>query len=51
VGGGLTTNQTVNFTLNPGLTAASNYAVTVSGAGITSLPIFVTITQAEINKQ
>jgi hypothetical protein len=51
VGGGLTTPQTVNFTLNAGLTTPGNYALTVVGAGIASLPIFVNITQAEINKQ
>jgi hypothetical protein len=51
VGGGLTTPQTVNFTLNPGLTVPGNYALTVGGAGIGSLPVFVNITQAEINKQ
>ena len=51
VAGGLTTPQTVNFTLNPGMTTPGNYAVTVIGAGIASLPVFVNITQSEINKQ
>lgn len=51
VGGGLTAPQTVNFTLNPALTTPGNYALAVGGAGIASLPVFVNITQAEINKQ
>ncbi len=46
-----TSPQTVNFTLNPNLATPGNYAVIVSGAGISSFPIFVNITQAEINKQ
>ena len=51
VGGGLTTPQTVNFTLNSALTVPGNYALTVGGAGIASLPVFVNITQSEINRQ
>jgi hypothetical protein len=51
VGGGLTATQTVNVTLNPGLTAPGTYAMTVVGAGIASFPVFVNITQAEIDKQ
>ena len=51
VGGGLSATQTVNVTLNPALTTPGTYAMTVAGAGIASLPIFVNITQAEINKQ
>jgi hypothetical protein len=51
VSGGLTTPQTVNFTLNPALTTPGNYALAIGGAGIASAPVFVNITQAEINKQ
>jgi hypothetical protein len=51
VAGGLTSPQTVNFTLNPTLTTPGNYALAVGGAGIASAPVFVNITQAEINKQ
>jgi hypothetical protein len=40
--------QTVNFTLNPVVTAG-NYALTVVGAGIPSFPVFVNITQNEVN--
>jgi hypothetical protein len=40
--------QTVNFTLNPAVTAG-NYALTVVGAGIPSFPVFVNITQNEVN--
>jgi hypothetical protein len=43
--------QTVNFTLNPSLVTPGTYSVVVSGAGIASFPIFLNITQAEINKQ
>jgi hypothetical protein len=43
--------QTVNFTLNPALVTPGNYAVIVSGAGISSFPVFLNITQAEINQQ
>lgn len=50
VAGGLTTPQTVNFTLNPAMTTPGNYVLTVVGAGIASVPLFVNITQAEINK-
>ncbi len=46
-----TAPQTVNFTLNPTLVTPGNYSVIVSGAGISSFPVFVNITQAEINKQ
>jgi hypothetical protein len=46
---GGSTLQTVNFTLNPGL-PAGNYSVIVSGAGISSFPLFVNITQDEVNK-
>jgi hypothetical protein len=41
--------QTVNFTLNPSL-PAGNYSVIVSGAGISSFPLFVNITQDEVDK-
>ncbi len=53
VGGGLSASatQTVNVTLNPALTTPGTYAMTVIGAGIASLPLFVNITQSEINKQ
>ncbi len=44
------TPETVNFTLNPGVTPG-NYLVYVSGAGISSLPTVVNITSAEVNKQ
>jgi len=40
--------QTVNFTLNTAVTAG-NYELTVVGSGIPSFPIFVNITQHEIN--
>ena len=49
VGGG-STPQTVDFTLHPSVTPG-NYSVVVSGAGISSFPLFINITQAEINKQ
>jgi hypothetical protein len=48
VDGGLTQNQTVTFTLNP-LVTAGNYLLTVSGAGIMSNPIVVSITAAQLN--
>ena len=51
VGGGITTPQTVTVTLNPAMTTPGNYAMIVGGAGISSLPTIVNITQAEINKQ
>jgi hypothetical protein len=44
------TPQTVNFTLNPAVTAG-NYVLIVSGAGISSFPVAVNITQAEVNGQ
>ena len=42
--------QTVSFTLNPAM-PAGNYSAVVSGAGISSFPVFVNITQAEVNRQ
>ena len=45
-----TVTQTVNFTLNPSL-PAGNYSAIVSGAGISSFPIVVSITQAEVSGQ
>ena len=48
--GGSTLPQTVNFTLNPAL-PAGNYAVIVSGGGISSLPVAVKITQGQVNPQ
>ena len=48
--GSSTVTQTVNFTLNPTL-PAGNYSAIVSGAGISSFPIAVSITQAEVNRQ
>lgn len=50
VAGGLTASETVNFTLNPAMTTPGNYVLTVVGAGIASVPLFVNITSAEINK-
>jgi hypothetical protein len=44
------TPQTVKFTLNPAVTAG-NYALIVSAAGISSFPLAVNITQAEVNGQ
>jgi hypothetical protein len=41
--------ETVNFTLNPGVTPG-NYTIVVSGAGISSFPIMINITQAEVDK-
>lgn len=40
--------ETVNFTLNPGI-IAGNYSMTVIGAGISSYPIAINITQNEVN--
>ena len=51
VGGGINTPQTVTVTLNPTMTTPGNYAMIVGGAGISSVPTIVNITQAEINKQ
>jgi hypothetical protein len=45
-----TVPETVNFTLNPSVTAG-NYTLVVSGAGIVSFPVFINITQAEVNGQ
>jgi hypothetical protein len=42
--------ETVNFTLNPAVTAG-NYSLIVSGAGISSFPSAINITQAEVNGQ
>jgi hypothetical protein len=42
--------ETVNFTLNPAITPG-NYVLFVSGAGISSFPLFVNITQAQVNGQ
>jgi hypothetical protein len=46
-----TAPQTVNFTLNPNLVTPGNYSVVVCGAGISSFPVIVNITQAEISRQ
>jgi hypothetical protein len=46
--GSSTVTQTVNFTLNAGM-PAGNYSAVVSGGGISSFPITVNITQAEVN--
>jgi hypothetical protein len=43
-----TATQTVNFTLNPAL-PAGNYSAIVSGAGISSFPVAVAITAAQLN--
>jgi hypothetical protein len=51
VAGGLTNPQTVTVTLNPALTTPGNYVMIVGGAGISSIPTIVNITQAEIDKQ
>ncbi len=45
-----TTPETVAFTLNPAITAG-NYTLVVTGAGISSFPTFINITQAEVNGQ
>jgi hypothetical protein len=42
------TPQTVNFTLNPSVTAG-NYSLVVSAAGISSAPLAVQILQSEVN--
>ena len=47
---GPTTPETVNFTLNLAITPG-NYSLIVSGAGISSFPVFVDITPEEVNKQ
>ena len=39
--------ETVEFTLNPGVTPG-DYALIVSGAGISSLPTFIHITETEV---
>jgi hypothetical protein len=49
VGGG-SALQTVNFTLNPAVTAG-NYSLIVSGAGISSFPLAMNITEAEVTAQ
>jgi Kelch motif protein len=49
VGGG-STAQTVNFTLHAAVTPG-NYALVLSGAGISSFPLAVNITQEEVNSQ
>jgi hypothetical protein len=36
--------------LNPSVTAG-NYILVVSGAGVVSFPVFINITQAEVNGQ
>jgi hypothetical protein len=41
--------ETVEFTLNPGVTPG-DYALIVSGAGISSLPSFIHITEAEVEE-
>jgi hypothetical protein len=46
-----TTPETVNFTLPAALVTPGNYTLSVSGAGIISLPATLNITQAEINGQ
>jgi Kelch motif len=46
--GNSTVPQTVNFRLNPAITPG-NYSAIVSGGGISSFPIAVSITQAEVN--
>jgi hypothetical protein len=51
VGGGPTAKETVNFTLNAEMTKPGKYSMEVIGAGITSAPSFIEITQAEISKQ
>jgi hypothetical protein len=47
---GGTTPETVNFTLNPGITPG-NYVLIDSGAGISSFPLFINITAAEVAGQ
>jgi hypothetical protein len=46
--GNSTVTQTVNFTLNPGMPAGT-YSAIVSGGGISSFPISVSITQGEVD--
>jgi hypothetical protein len=50
VAGGTAVTHTVNFTLNAAM-PAGNYSAIVSGAGISSFPIALNITQGEINGQ
>ena len=45
-----TTLVTTNFTLNPAMPAGV-YSLIVSGAGISSAPLFVNITQSQVNSQ
>lgn len=47
---GGSTPETVNFTLNPAITAG-NYSVTVTGAGISSFPVALNVTAAEVAGQ
>ena len=47
---GGTTPETVNFTLNPGVTPG-NYSLVVSGAGISSVPVAVNITADQVAGQ
>jgi hypothetical protein len=47
---GGTTPETVNFTLNPRVTPG-NYSLVVSGAGISSVPVAVNITAAQVAGQ
>jgi len=49
VGGG-STLQTVDFTLKTEM-PAGNYSLILTGAGIPSFPLFINITQAEVNGQ
>ena len=42
--------QSVDFTLKPGM-PAGNYSLILTGAGIPSFPLFINITQAEVNGQ
>jgi hypothetical protein len=42
--------QTVNFTLHAGM-PAGNYSAIVSGAGISSFPVAVSLSQAQVNGQ
>jgi hypothetical protein len=48
--GGDDSPQTVNFTLNPAV-APGNYVLIVSGAGISSFPLPLNVTQAQVNGQ
>ena len=50
VGQGTAVTHTVNFTLNSQM-PAGNYSAIVSGAGISSFPVSIVITQAEVNGQ